>query len=216
MSEKTKIKPVIVFDNDDHLVSLINGFGGYSMATLDITTLPKCTVKSRKDKELKFADVFSGEFYCTKHQFIGIGYEYSKSLNNKLEKQDMAPVATGELPWGKWHNGSKIIIEHNGRFYLRITYLNANQQYSEKYYHYANGEEISEYSKSELDNFLPVKKDTVLLVNSVKVSGIIKVVFDGTIYVRKGFLDEQDKNALNTWVDAVAISDDEAFESEIA
>lgn len=210
----SKVKAVVVFKDDKHLAELIKGFAGYSMATLDLTTVCKCTVKSRKNKEIKYGDVFEGTLMCSKHQYIGIGYEYRKSLNNRLEKQGEQAVETGELPWGQWHEGSKIVIEHKGNFYLRITYLNANEKYSSKIYHYENGDEITDEANLIKDDFLPLKKDTVLIVNSVKFAGIVRVVFDGKIFIRKGYLTAEDKGKLNLWREAATRNDKEALETE--
>lgn len=231
----SKIKPVVVFNSDKDLVDTIKDFKGYSMASIDMTTVPKCTVKSRLNKDVKYGDVFEGTLMCTSHRYIGIGFDYNTSLNNQVEKaielklektidsalveekRETGNIETGELPWGQWFEGSKIIIEHKGNFYLRLTYLNANGKYSDKIYHYENGDEISEETALRLDEFLPISKsDSPLIVNSVKIAGIVRVDFGGKTYVRKGYLTVEDKTRLNTWLQAVSENDDIAIASEVA
>lgn len=258
----SKVRPVIVFKDDKHLIDLIGVFNGHSMSSIDMTTIPKCTVKSRQNKDVKYGDVFEGQLMCTSHRFVAIGYDYHKSLTNKIKKmvENGDPVdsdiivkyfpsfemeenppeifenhsesfkesiasaesVTNELPWGNWFEGSKIIIEHTPKstgehgYYLRITYLNINGKHNEKIYHYENGDIIDERAAEQLDNFLPVPRKSTILVNSVKVAGIVRLNFDGKTYVRKGYLTSEDRTKLNVWLDAVAENDDAEIENIVA
>lgn len=106
------------------------------------------------------------------------------------------------LPWGHWlelsdEKVSRTIIEHKGNLYIRIYYLNSNSSKSEKFYHYENGDPISDELIERLKNeFLPLEKksekqgvdeENQVIVNNPKLSGIVRLHFSGNVYIREEF-----------------------------
>ena len=109
------INPVIVFQDDFDLVSKIKDFKGHSQASIGMSTLQKCTVKNRTMKKPDiqlFVDTFDGPIIKTSEKYISIGFEYQKSVNNRLVKEGKEnDFEAQSLPWGgEWFENSKVII----------------------------------------------------------------------------------------------------------
>jgi len=201
-------KEVIVFETDRQLAGMIIDYKGHSQATIEMTTQPKFNKKSRLTKE-PFEAVYKGNVVCTSTRYVSIGHSYAKAVQTRLIKEGKITADQaidydgGSLPWGKWIDGSKILIEHKDQIYLRLTYLNANGYMSEKIYHYEDGTEIEDELIERLSEFLPPENnnnkfnlDEPIIVNSIKLSGITSLRFDAKIFVRKGFEGNENENIL--------------------
>lgn len=213
------VKEIIVFGSDSDLVNMIRGYKGCSMAVVDLSTQPKFNKKSRSTKE-PFEVLFKGNVICTSTRYVSIGNNYGTSVNNRLEKEgneNAGEFVAEELPWGKWVEGSKILIEHNGNYYIRLSYLNGNEYKSEYIYHYENGEILNNNELCILrKDFMTLPKEDsgrqgteeTVRVNSVKLSGILRLKFDGKVFVREGYLNEEDSaaivEAIKVWGDTMS------------
>jgi len=223
------MNPVIVFRDDQDLVDKISGFKGYSQGVIGMSTLQKPIKKNRLipkgDDVQLFTDIFDGDIFCTSDRFVSIGFEYEKSVNNRLDKEGKEKDFEAQgLPWGEWLPGSKIIITHtdksgNFNYYLRLTYLNANDKASKALFHYEDGTHVKTELIDTLKNgFLPVKSksktqntDNEVKVNAIKVAGIITLKFAGKTYVRKGYVTDEQKQQLTAWLLEVPLNDLEAL-----
>ena len=100
------VNPVIVFKDDQDLVDKIMAFKGHSQGSIGMTTLQKCTKKNRTKEKPDiqlFVDTFNGPVFCTSEKYISIGFDYSTSVNNRLDKEGKdKDFKAKELPWGKW------------------------------------------------------------------------------------------------------------------
>lgn len=195
---------VQIFKNDAHLRELICNYKSCSTATVELTTEPKCTVKSRITKE-PYEAIFAGKVFCISRRYVTIGNDYETAVNNRLDKEgkDVEKFEAMSLPWGQWVEGSKILIEHKGETYIRLNYLSANSDKTEKAYYYEDGtmldDELVERLKEE---FLPVDKgetrqgtDNPVIVITTKLAGITRLKFAGKIYVREGYASEEELRA---------------------
>lgn len=183
---------IINFKNSIEFVNLVKDFKGYGQISIDVTTKPKLTKKSRKDKT-PFNKLFKGNVVCKSKKFASIGYEYEKSVNNRLEKEEKEQIFESQsLPWGEWVEGSKIIITHNDKYYLRISYLNANSKLNINEYQYENGEKLNEEERERLQEFLPVKKESnkkqglenEIIINNMDINNIDSIRWDNKKYIR--------------------------------
>ena len=86
----------------------------------------------------------------------GIGYDYTKSVQNKLLKEGKSiEEYEAKESWHVPYNGSKVIRKHKSsdELYFYVT-LNANSGSESKYINIMTGEEIP---KDKLKDFLPVE-----------------------------------------------------------
>jgi hypothetical protein len=93
---------------------------------------------AKKEKPLKKSRVtgeaFEGSVISESTYSAGLCYDYETAVNNRREREGKeADFHAESLPFGNWYNGSKIIIEHNGKYYVRLT-LNANNKPQKHYY----------------------------------------------------------------------------------
>ena len=116
----------ITYDNGEGLANLIKDFKGYSQFTLVTITEPKC-IKFSRTTGAPFESIFKGKIYKKAIRYASLGYDYEKSVNNRLAKEGQKKdFESFPLPWGEWVEGSKTVISHKGVMYARISYLNAN------------------------------------------------------------------------------------------
>ena len=171
--------------------NLLKNYKGYAFARLVTQTEPELRKTGRETGRLipwKKVTKFS-------RQVVGVGYEYSKSVNNELTKEGKASnFVARELPWGEWLDGSKTIITHKGKNYVRVTFNANNPPHTE--YKDEKGRLI-EYA--ELKEFLPVKgesrqgTDNPIRVATYSLDSILEFRFNGiryrnTIYGMQQFL----------------------------
>lgn len=200
------MQTVHIFQNDEQLVEAIQGYKGCSMATMETITEPKMNKKSRVDGT-PTAEFFNGTVVCEGRRFVSIGNTYETAVNNRRDKEGgEKDFEAMELPWGEWYNGSRIILQHKGSFYLRASYLNANSPKTEKVYK-VNGKVLTEDQAARLHEFLPPKKgssrqgvENEVIVNSTKIANVIRLKFDGKVYVRDGYLNAEEKAVRAVWL----------------
>lgn len=115
----------------------------------------------------------------TSRQKVYVGDDYGRVMNRARVKQGLpADFVPGPLPWGHYVPGSRILIEHNGRTYLRV-YFN-KQEKSEVTYRDANGNRIT---YEVVKNYLPVPKDTPVATYALdSVLDIRPIGFPGLLF----------------------------------
>lgn len=209
----SNVPEVVVFNDGDHLAQILKDFKGYSQFTLVTITEPNCTKKARgnvnpADKGRPFSDFFKGKIYKTAKRYASLGYDYEKSVQNRLAKEgkdDAAAEFEGQsLPWGDWWDGSKVVLKHHDKFYIRITYLNANGAATKYIYHYDDGDEITGDDLEILKkDFLPLKKsdsrqgtDDEIMVNSIKAENIMEMRVGGKRLVHRSVIAREKMNKL--------------------
>lgn len=169
----------IYFKTDDELKSLLLNKIEEQVCKIITTSSPKCTKKSRINKE-SFESIFTNEIFCvnTKNVVIGANYrDILKRYRINNEAEDSNDSNSLELPWGEWVSGTNVLIFHKDNYYLRVYNVDNNNQ---KCYIYSNGKNIESNSFKRLDEFLPIEKES--LINNIKLSNIKKIEFtDKTI-----------------------------------
>ena len=115
-----------------------------------------------------------------------IGLTYSKTVNNRLEKEGKEKnFQAQELPWGHWIGSGSTIIEHKGIFYLRLSLVGAN---STKKQWFLNGKPVT---RKQIADILPAPKksqnehqglENPIIVVNVKVNTITQLKVDGKTY----------------------------------
>jgi len=177
------------FKNAKELVDAIATFQGYSFAHLKTETELKINKKSRIDKT-PAETVFGGPIMNIANRDVGIGYVYSVSVNNRLEKEDKEPdFIPQSLPWGQWYNGSKIIIQHGEKFYLRVTY---NTTHKVDKTLTVNGKPLTEEQQKKLSEFTspPSDKpsnqglDNPVVVQTICIDNITSLKFNGDEWIK--------------------------------
>jgi hypothetical protein len=166
----------IYFKTDNELKDLL--FNKIEEQECKLTTIsyPKCTKKSRLDKEL-FESVFLNEIVCINIKNVIVGANYRDILKKYgITTEESEPL---ELPWGEWVNGTNVLIFHKDNYYLRIYNIDKKGQ---KHYVYANNIEIDNNAIKRLDEFLPIEKESI--INNVKLSNIKKIEFVDKIFER--------------------------------
>ncbi|MCK9442855.1 MAG: hypothetical protein M0Q13_15710 [Methanothrix sp.] len=169
----------IVFTKDEELKDLLFNKIEEQECKLITMSYPKCTKKSRIDKEL-FESVFSDEIVCISIRNVIIGANYRELLKRyattdvSIESENK-PI---ELPWGEWVNNTNILITHKNNYYLRVYSVDKN---CKKYYIYSNGSDIEKEKFKKLDEFLPLEKENdneqKVIVNNIKLSNINTIEF---------------------------------------
>lgn len=108
-----------------------------------------------------------GDLHITKdtEAIVRLGVTYShiqdERVQSRVEAARMAAIERGEseqvdrkLPWGQWVAGSKYLIEHNGKYYLRCT-LSRSPKHHAKVTYMQDGN-IVEYT--QIENYLTAKE----------------------------------------------------------
>lgn len=114
---------------------------------------------------------------------------YENSVNNAMvrngdQEKGERNFEAQKMTWGEWveidGQKSKILITHNGKFYIRTTFNNPNEIPLVSYFD-GNGTELS---KVELLPFLPSKKESEsgVAVRSYGLSSFKEVRLAGMIY----------------------------------
>ena len=151
----------LYFKSDEQLLNAVTvaTLGkGQSFASLTATTSPKCTKKHRVSKDL-FDTIFTGAVYKTTVTTCNINVKYENAVNNQLKREGMNQLTfAGEtLPYGEWVDGlENIVIVHNESYQLRY-FVGMNDNKPSVVYHYANGVELTEWEREQLNGFLPKK-----------------------------------------------------------
>ncbi len=119
--------------------------------------------------------------------FCAFNVIYQNSMNKALEKEGLQEkgenlFVSEPLPFGEWvklSNGksSKILIEHNGIFYIRATFNTKIPPVTEWF---ADGKEVS---KDELRDYLPLERENLVEVRSFKVTSIQEIHIDKEVYI---------------------------------
>jgi len=185
------------FRNDQELLNAIRTITigkGQSFASITATSMPKMTVKHRVSKT-PFNEVFKGEVYKTYSMQCNINVKYENAVNNQLQREGMKQMTfTGySLPYGEWVEGlENIVIEYNDSYQLRYFEGMSNNTKGEVIYHYANGEELTEWEREQLKGFLPKKSKAKnqgtqkeVKPRNIKFSGITELKMNGFHLVRK-------------------------------
>ena len=169
----------IVFTKDEELKDLLFNKIEEQECKLITMSYPKCTKKSRIDKEL-FESVFSDEIVCISIRNVIIGANY-RELLKRYATTDVSIESENkpmELPWGEWVNNTNILITHKDSYYLRVYIVDKN---CKKYYIYSNGSDIEKEKFKKLDEFLPLEKENdneqKVIVNNIKLSNINTIEF---------------------------------------
>lgn len=165
---------------------------GCSFVHLTTITEPKLLKKSRTTKQTieEVVGVSSNVVVKVSTFGAGIGYDYTKSVQNKLLKEGKS-VEEYE-PKESWHvpyKDSKVIRKHKSsdELYFYVT-LNANNKTTSKYMNKVTGEEIPE---DKLVDFLPVEsapknqgveEGNEVLVRTLKLNSVIRLSACGEVY----------------------------------
>lgn len=166
----------IYFKTDNELKELLLKEIQEQVCKITIVSSPKCTKKSRLDKEL-FESVFLNEIVCINVKNVIVGANYRDILKKYgITTEESEPL---ELPWGEWVNGTNVLIFHKNNYYLRI--YNTDKK-GQKHYVYVNGIEINANAIKRLDEFLPIEKENI--INNIKLSNIKKIEFADKIFER--------------------------------
>ncbi len=191
----------IEFGTDADLLDVIKSIqdnpsiGKRTLASLEVTTAPKMTVKHRESK-IPYSICFKGKVFCTSKRHVSIGKDYKESVNNQLKREGKTQLtfSSNELPYGMWVDGlEKMCIDTGKAFQLR-TFIeeNVNYQHDTYVYHYENGTELTEDEMSQLSGFLPKKSvaknqgtDKEIKVRNFGFRGIMKINWRGVELVRK-------------------------------
>ena len=204
----SKDSKTVVFNDGKHLAQILKDFKGFSQFTLITVTQATCNKKARgkvAEKNVPFDDIFKGKIMKTAKRYASLGYDYEKSVNTRLGKEDKEKdFEAHPLPWGNWWEDSKVVLIHKDTLYIRITYLNANGKASKEIYHYEDGEEIT---GDDLDilklDFLPVKSDrsrqgtdNEVIINSIKAENIMEMRVGGKRLVHRTVIARENMNKL--------------------
>lgn len=165
----------IIFSTDEELKDLLLNNMEEQECKLTTISYPKCTKKSRLDKE-SFEDVFTDQIICVSIRNVIIGANYRELLKRYgtgdmgSEGEESKPM---ELPWGEWVNGTNVLIQHKDNYYLRVYGVDKN---CKKWYIYSNGNDIEKENFKRLDEFLPLERENdgeqKVIVNNIKLSNI--------------------------------------------
>ena len=188
----------------------------HQFITLESTVQKKATKKSRVSGIL-FADMFKSAIFCTKKEYVSIYHEYEKATNNRADKVGADHIEGGSLPYGSW-DVPMLIIEHKNNYQLRYFQdMNANYKHSEYVWHYEDGtvltaEEIDTFRKEFGDKPSVSKKQETAGIEfadqvkprNVKFAGIIRLVVDGKVLIRKGSESREEGGSILDWHKSMA------------
>ena len=177
------------------VVNFFMAHSGASMATLTTRTLPKVnkTNGKRGADKITFAEIWgTRKIYKVATRYVGIGHRYSKTLQNRLDKEETDTTYKPEpRKWGE-RIGESVLFTHtdkqeNTNTYLEYFYVNANCDMSSHHYEWDNGERLTEpqlYYAQSVFNLDPPKKvspkqeglgltdDNNIIVNCIKVDNV--------------------------------------------
>lgn len=152
----------IQFGTDTDLLEALHQIvNGSSLATMEVTTSPKMTVKHRETKT-PHTQCFKGKVFCTSKRHINLNVSYERAVNNQLHREGKTQLAFKgkELPYGKWVDGLENVCVDTGKAFQLRTYIgmNANSKHDSAIYHYEDGTPLTNEEIKLLPGFLPVKK----------------------------------------------------------
>ena len=104
---------------------------------------------------------------------VRLGVHYSRIQDEKIQSKVQAGEDTSHLPWGQWVEGSRYLIEHNGKFYLRCTVSRSPKHHSKVTY-YKNGE-IVEYADIESSLTAKEKNKNEELIFTISLDNIVSL-----------------------------------------
>lgn len=175
------------------LVGKFENYAGIgSFVNLTTETDPKCLKKSRTTKQpIEEAIGVSGNCIIKISTFgAGIGYDYKKSIENKLIKEGKSiEEYEAKESWHVPYNDSKVIRKHKSsdELYFYVT-LNANSGSESKYINIITGEEIP---KETLKDFLPInanpsnqglEEGNEVQVRTLKLNSVIRLSACNEVY----------------------------------
>lgn len=186
----------------EELRDMIAHFEGFSWGSMKTRTILKTNKKSRVDKSLA-SDLFGESgIVALGEKSLGVGYDYRTSVNNQREREEMdKDFEPSHLPFGKWMNGSKVIIVHTPkdaikeRYYLRVTYNSANPNKSELRVN--NGKDpLGKEQRKRLHEFLPPKRDDdntkspqgtekAIVVRTFDLNNVLELKFGGDTFIKE-------------------------------
>jgi len=229
------IEQTIKFETAQDLIEILSTIKQSAQPmTLDSTTKLKHVVKSRDNGE-KFAEVFEGEIYTTKNEYVSVYTNYGKRVRSILTKlgKDATNFDEGKLPFGKWLQPN-LIIEHIKKGETELTHYlryyldsNANYKYSEFIMHYASGEIVSPeleerfwnefaekkgFSKKQARAGIELKEDQCE-PRGVMFTGVNRIIVDKTLIIRKGKEFFSDTDNFIDW-STLASDEDKANQSK--
>jgi len=202
----------ISFRNNQELLEILSNVKQSSQPlTLENTIVKNATKKSRETKE-PYSVVFPSPVYVTEKLFVRAFVNYEKQVNKVRENEGKeADFKSQSLPWGKYVEGAEgFIIEHNGEYYLRYyEKMNANYKYSERLWHFENGNELTSEEKENFKKNFGDKKygnkiqgvsiENEVNPKSTKFSGIIRLVIGGMVLIRSGYENREEKSQILKW-----------------
>ena len=152
----------IQFSTDADLVDALQGIvKGSSIASMEVTTAPKMTVKHR-DSKTPYNECFKGKVFCTSKRHINLNVNYENAVNNQLNREgkEQLTFKAKSLPYGAWVAGLDNVVVDTGKAYQLRAYtgMNVNSKNDTAVYHYENGVELTSQESKLLAGFLPVKK----------------------------------------------------------
>jgi len=167
---------------------------GQSFASIVATTAPRMTKKHRETKVL-FSDIYKGEVYKTYKISCNINVNYENAVNNQLQREDKKQLTFSgySLPYGNWVEGlENIVIEYKGEYQLRYFTGMSNNTKGDITWHYANGEQLTEWEISQLSGFLSKKSpaknqgtEKEIKPRNIKFAGITEIKMNGQTLIRK-------------------------------
>lgn len=186
--------------NNEQLVNIFKNIDlvGHRFIFIGLETAPKL-LKKHRDTGLSLAECLQAESIIKISEGVfSIGLIYENAVNNNLERAEYEKnFETSELPWGKFVDGSKILITHQSKgetsekHYVRLYQYKNKPVRKSAFFKISDGEriELTEDEAIVLKGFLPVEKvdasledgsfDTMKpIVNTVKLESIKCVRFE--------------------------------------
>lgn len=164
------------------------------MISISTLTDPKPNKFTRSEPKMSLSEVFhTSKIFKRSKLNVQINISYENAVNARLEKADKeADFLSDKLSYGSYVGESKIVIEHNGEFYIRVYQINNNLG-KNVVFEKMNGQHLTD---SEVDllkkEFLKEKPSFVksqdlsaeeaAKPNNYKLTSICEVSIDGETY----------------------------------
>lgn len=178
----------------EKLVPLFEDFAGSSFIGIRTMTHPKFIKKGRSTGK-----TIEEKFNCSPSDIVkfssfsaGIGYDYKKSIENKLIKEgkSIEEYQAGES-WHEKYNDSKVIRRHKktGELYFYCSLNTKNSSPESSYHDHKNGKDID---KDDLSEFLPIESKPMnqgvdegneVQVRTLKLNSVISLSACGEEYI---------------------------------
>jgi hypothetical protein len=199
---------VYMFKTAEELRDKIADFKGFSWGSMKSRTKLGINKKSRIDHSIT-ADQFYGPSGITAigTKYLGIGYDYRTSVVNKrvkIEVENAEEWDPQSLPFGRWMEGSKVIIVHKSKdadrehYYLRVTYNSKNSK-SNTSELFVNGDQklndeqikrLSEFTapkaepKTAVESSQGLDDEDAITVRTFDLENILELNFGGNTYIK--------------------------------